>query len=185
MAKANLTLPNGTVVNIEGTPEEVQHLLAVYSDPLAPASARSRASDAQRTSGPQAKVSQAAPNGGDTKVDLVEIVNLVRTCDTSERIESAVLDSTNVLNRVLLPLFIVHEHKANAFGLTSGEVNKILTELGVPITQPHVSTCLSGPAKSYVIGDKMRVKGHAVRYKLNRRGVQYFQQVLKAQSPDS
>lgn len=33
MAKANLTLPNGTTVNIEGTAEEVTSLLAIFSQP--------------------------------------------------------------------------------------------------------------------------------------------------------
>ncbi len=34
MAKANLVLPNGTKVNIEGTPEEVALLLAKFSQPV-------------------------------------------------------------------------------------------------------------------------------------------------------
>jgi hypothetical protein len=33
MAKANLTLPNGTIVVIEGSPEEVSALLAKVSEP--------------------------------------------------------------------------------------------------------------------------------------------------------
>jgi len=178
MAKANLTLPNGTVVNIEGAPEEIQRLLALYSGPEAPVAIRSSSPVPQHQPTP----GHMTPSDGDGRIDLIEIVNLVRTCDASDRIETFILDQINVLHRVLLPLFVVHEYKANAFGLTSGEINKITTELGVSITQPNVSTCLSGQAKIYVIGDKMRVKGHPVRYKLNRRGVQHIQQVLNPAS---
>lgn len=176
MAKANLTLPNGTLVNIEGTTEEVQRLLDLYSGVPLRSEVRRHEDGADRGRLPDADTGR--PTASDSQVDLVELVNLIRTCDDSERIESAVLDSSSVLNRVLLPLFIVHEHKGNAFGLTSGEISKITVELGVPVTQPNVSTSLSGPAKSHVIGDKMRIKGQPVRYKLNRRGVQHFRQIL-------
>jgi len=172
MAKANLTLPNGTVVNIEGTPEEVHRLIELNSAGASPRKPESAASH----------IAGAAPEmrGSDRqgKIDLVEIVNLVRTCDLSTQIEKIILDKTNVLNRVLLPLFVVHEYKANAFGLTSGDLNKITVELGVPVAQPDASRCLSGPAKGYVVGDKMRVKGQPVRYRLTRRGVQYLRELL-------
>lgn len=42
MAKANLKLPNGTEVNIEGTPEEITKLLEVYSEGASRASAKPR-----------------------------------------------------------------------------------------------------------------------------------------------
>lgn len=71
-----------------------------------------------------------------------------------------------------------HEHLNNAFGLTSGEVAKITTDLGIPISQPNASRTLSGTASKYVIGDKVKMKGQPVRYKLSRRGVKYIQEVL-------
>src|SRR6266850_6552283 len=77
MAKANLTLPNGTVVNIEGTPEEVHRLIELNSAGASPRKPESAASH----------IAGAAPEmrGSDRqgKIDLVEIVNLVRTCDLS------------------------------------------------------------------------------------------------------
>jgi hypothetical protein len=180
MPKANFTLPNGTVVSIDGTEEEVQRLLSVYSGPIPPVPMQRHGSASTHASTSTSPGRQAAPSNGNTGIDLIEIVNLIRTTEDSEKFETTILDHDNRLNRVLLPLFVVHEHKANAFGLTSGEINKITTELGVPVRQPDASKCLSGPARPYVIGDKMRIKGHPVRYKLNRRGVQYMQQILAA-----
>jgi hypothetical protein len=171
MAKANFSFPNGTVVHIDGSTDEIERLIAFYSG--------SRLREVADASAPgRSPVRPASPTGEGTQPDLIEIVNLIRSCDESQRIESAILDRPNVLHRVLLPMFVVHAQKQNAFGLTSGEINKVTVELGVPVSQPHVSTCLSGAARVYVIGDKMRVKGHAVRYRLNRRGVQYIEQIL-------
>jgi hypothetical protein len=61
-------------------------------------------------------------------------------------------------------------------------VKKITTELGIPISQPNASRTLSGTASKYVIGDKVRVKGQPVRYKLSRRGVKYMKEVLAGNS---
>src|SRR5581483_11325107 len=171
MAKANFTLPNGTIVSIEGTGDEVQRLLEVYSGQAVPASIPPKYSALTPASTATSVESQVvAASNGNAVVDLIEIVNLIRTTKDSEKFETAILDHDNRLNRVLLPLFVVHEYKANAFGLTSGEINKITAELGVPVRQPDASKCLSGPARAYVMGDKMRIKGQPVRYKLNRRG---------------
>ena len=184
MAKASLELPDGTVVTLEGTPEEVKHLLELYGgegQPAAkPASAR-RVAQRPKTRGRSAKSSESKQDG---KPDLNEIVTLAKDCDEAEAIETQILDRTAQVDRTLLALYIVHEHLDNAFGLTSGEVRKITTDLGIPISQPNASRTLSGTASKYVIGDKVKVKGQPVRYKLSRRGVKYMKEVLAGNSDD-
>jgi copper chaperone CopZ len=54
MAKANLTLPNGTIVTIEGTADEVADLLAKVSGPT-PSSGSSKKSKPKSSSGPKTK----------------------------------------------------------------------------------------------------------------------------------
>lgn len=187
MAKARLTLQNGTIVQIEGTVEEVQALLAHYGSGTLPKPSAHhrpatglparRTKSASKASPPiEQKVAGTSPN-------LAEIVNLAKTCDEAEGIESQILDRTSLVDRTLLPLYIVHEHLANDFGLTSGEVSKITTDLGVPVSQSNASTTLSGTGSKYVIGDKVRKKGQAVRYKLSRRGLKYMKSVI-AGKPD-
>jgi len=186
MAKASLTLPNGTVVQIEGTTEEVQGLLQFYGAgtgqhspaPRKPA-ARSRVRKSKSGRGPS---EQPAGEAGDSAPNLSEIVNLAKNCDEAEDIERQILDRASQVDRTLLPLYIVHENLGNAFGLSSGEVSKITTDLGVPVSQPNASKTLSGTAAKYVIGDRVRKKGQLVRYKLSRRGLQYLQAVIGGKS---
>ncbi len=178
MAKASLKLPNGTVVTLEGTPEEVKHLLELYGgeEQRAPRPApRTRGTQRSKT---RASSASSPEDKKDRSPDLNQIVTLAKDCNEAEAIEKQILDRTAQVDRTLLPLYIVHEYLENAFGLTSGEVKKITTDLGIPISQPNASRTLSGTASKYVIGDKVKVKGQPVRYKLSRRGVKYMKEVL-------
>lgn len=176
MAKATLTMPDGTLVEIEGTVGEIERLLEFYSNRA------SRSVPTSRTPTPPRKrraTKQPAAVDSDDKPDLAKIVNLVKDCDEAEEIETQILDRSGQVNRVLLPLYIVYEHMSNAIGLTSGDVNKITTDLGIPIGTANASTTLSKTASKYVIGDTTRKRGQAVRYKISRRGLKYFKSILK------
>jgi hypothetical protein len=173
MPKATFTLPNGTSVTIEGAPDEVQRLLELYGGAPAPG-ARKRTTTRQTGK----KRAASAPKSDAGAPNISEIVNLVKACDEAEQIEAQILDRTSLVDRTLLPLYIVHEYLGNATGLTSGEVNKITTQLSIPVRQPHASTTLSKTASRYVIGDRVRRRGHPVRYKLSRRGLQYMKSVI-------
>ncbi|NKE72169.1 hypothetical protein [Candidatus Manganitrophus noduliformans] len=175
MTKASLKLPNGAVVTLEGTPEEVRQLLELYdgNQPAPETPYRKK-----RKSGAAVGKAKSDSDSNDGKPNLNHIVTLTKECDEAETIETQILDRTAQVDRTLLPLYVVHEYLDNAFGLTSGEIRKITTDLGIPISQPNASRTLSGTASKYVIGDKVKVKGQPVRYKLSRRGVQYMKEVL-------
>jgi len=123
MPKASLTLENGTVVTIEGTASEVHELLSFYG------SAASRPAHGQVHKSPAAPVHRdprsAADDAADAEVDLMTIVNHVKACDEAENIESRILDQTDQLPRVLLPMYMVYEHMSNAHGLTSGQISRL------------------------------------------------------------
>lgn len=178
MAKAKLTLPNGTVVNIEGTTEEVSQLLDFYAGEK-PRPGTSRPGEAHRRARGKTVQDRRGRREGQQTPDLAEIVNLVKACDEAEQIETNVLDQASAVNRTLLPLYVVHQYLDNAFGLTSGDIAKITTDLGAPVSQPSASRALSGTASRYVIGDKVRKKGQPVHYKISRRGVQYMRSVIR------
>ena len=178
MAKASLKLPNGTAVTLEGTPEEVKQLLDLYGgENQRPQGTAARVREARRPK-TRARRGRASEDIHEGKPNLNEIVTLVKNCDEAEAMETQILDRAAQVDRTLLPLYIVHQLLDNAFGLTSGEVNKITRDLGIPISQPAASRTLSGTASKYVIGDKVKVKGQPVRYKLSRRGVTYMKEVL-------
>jgi len=179
MAKASIELPNGTSVIIEGTPEEVRKLLEYYG-----AGSSERGAGAGAAGKKTDEKAKKATTGGATgpatdQPNLAEIINLIRNSDEAEKIETNILDRTSQVNRVLLPLYVVHEELGAAYGLTSGEISKITTNLGIPVQSPNVSNTLSGTASRYVMPDKVRKKGQPVRYKLSRRGVKYLASVIK------
>lgn len=177
MAKASFKLPDGTVVSIEGNTDEIHKLLQLYA-------AGQPKGRKRPTGGPGGKAALPSKEKGDRAVDHAEIINLVKTCDEAEAIEKQILDRTGLVNRTLLPLYIVHEHLDNAFGLTSGDISKVTTDLGIPVSTPHASTTLSKTAARYVIGDKTRKRGRAVLYKLSRRGVQYMKSVVSGETDE-
>lgn len=177
MAKANVTLPNGTTVEIEGTTDEIQKLLEFYSGVTSPvASPKTSPSTKKKNKHRAAKKAGSKKSTG--QVDLAEIVNQIKSCNEAEAIETQILDRTSQVNRTMLPMFIIHEYFDNDHTLTSGEISKVLTDLGIPLSQANVSRTLGNTASKYVMGDKVRKRGQAVRYKLSRRGLQYIKKVL-------
>lgn len=185
MPKASIKLPDGTSVVIEGSPEEVAKLLALYGGAASGTGASYAVpikESERKHVAPKNKVAASKKVESGDSPDLLAIIAHIKNCDQAESIETKVLDKTGQVNRILLPLFIVHEYIDNAYGLTSGEVSQITTDLGIPVQQPNASSTLSGTASKYVIGDKVRKKGQAVRYKLSRRGVLYFKGVLDGES---
>ena len=168
MPKANISLPNGTTIQIDGTVEEIQTLTAMYS-------AQVKVEDRARSG----YVPPPPPDGEEVEPDIARIAAIVRDCDEAEAIEKKVLDERGVPNRVLLPLYILNKYLPNTMGLTSGDIEKITDQLGVKVAMSSASTNLSGAVKAYLSADSVRKKGAPVRYKLNRRGVQYFEDQLK------
>jgi len=179
MAKAKLTLPNGTVVEIEGTPEEVNQLLRFYSQESGSGSGRQAKPMAKAKAKAKPRPTKSTTEPG---VNIAEIVNHVKNSDEAEIIETRILDKTSMVNRVLLPFYIVHQYMDNAYGLSSGDINRVTTDLGIPVSTPNASRALSGTAAKYVMGDTVRKMGRKVLYKLTRRGLQYMQEVLSASS---
>ena len=179
MAKATIKLASGSLVVIEGTTAEVRELLEFYSRSHAGAAASKKATSGKGATYKRAPGKKEHVEQPSSKADLSEIVGLIKNCDEAEKIGAHVLDRTSQVDRILLPLYIVHEHLGNAFGLTSGEISKVTKELGIPIQTPNVSNNLSVVASRYVVGDKMRRHGQPVRYKLTRRGLKYIKSVIK------
>ena len=176
MVKAVINLPNGTEITIDGTTEEVQSLLDHYgnqeSDRL-PEVGKTKKQFAKK------KATKKAPKKStDNSVNVAEIVNLVKNCDEAEAVELQILDRASQVDRVLLSLYIVHEHLDNSFGLSSGDISLITRDLGVPVSQPNASRTLTGTASKYVMADGVRKRGTKLTYKLSRRGVTYMKGVI-------
>ena len=175
MATSKILLPNGTVITVEGSPEEIRTILSHYDNSSGKSSVAVSAPKQSRKS--KAHVVNVAE---DEKTDAVmDIVNSIKESDDAESIETNILDRSSQIDRILLPLYIGHKYHNNSFALTTGEIAKVLMELSVPISTANVSTAISSSASKYVVGDKARKRGQPVRYKLTRRGVQYMTAVVE------
>jgi hypothetical protein len=194
MAKTSIVTPSGSKVDIDGTPEEIAAILATMNlgapgapPKPAPTTTTTRKKTAKRApKKPRvtpAGTSDQGGNAGISATDIADIVNKVKTCDEAEDIEKNILDKSSQVNRTLLPLYVVHEYLDNKFGLTSGDISRVTTQLSIPISTANASSTLSGTASRYVMADGVRQRGRAaVRYKLVRRGQQYLKAVITGKS---
>ena len=173
--KAHISLPDGTKIEFEGSLEELQGLTQhLQSRPVSAAGGKSgRVGE---------RLSAVADKGGpaEDEPDVARIVAVIKECDEAEVIDAKVLAQRDVLNRVLMCLWVVHKYINPMHGLTSGDVERITDQLGVRVAISHASTTLSDKARAYVTGDSVRKRGAPVKYRLNRRGVQAFEEVLAA-----
>jgi len=108
---------------------------------------------------------------------ILSIVNKIKDCDESDKIETEILDKTSLNGRILLPFYICYKYFPQQ-GLITGDIEKITSELRVKVQTPNVSKTISGSLQKYLEGSSTRVKGKAVIYKLNRKGAKYFESLL-------
>ena len=93
-------------------------------------------------------------------------------------IEHKVLDDSDVVNRILMCLYINDKYFGSLPPMTTGDISKLLKQLGVPVSTANVSSAILRKASSYVMYDGVWTKGAVIRYSINRRGLQYFEGFL-------
>ena len=107
----------------------------------------------------------------------LEIVNKIGDCEESDSIRTHVLDKRSVEAKVLLCFFISHKYVRNEW-LTSGDIEKITSELGVKIGRSNASTYLAAH-RQFLESGSARKNGQPTPYRLNRKGMQRFEQILR------
>lgn len=172
MADATIKLANGTNITISGTAEEIAKIMALYN--------QEQSAPAQTTYRKVAVTSNhpSQPQPDTDEIDLASIVNTIKDCAEAELIEAKILDNNDVMNRALMCLFVNNKYFDSSPPMTTGDISKVLTQLGVPVSTANVSSTISRKAMSYVMSDGVRAKGAVIRYKLNRRGIQFFEGLL-------
>lgn len=172
MPKAEIILKDGTNITIDGSVEEVAKIISIYrSDGVKSSKAHRRPV--------QPSTKEAVDNEkGKEAIDLAAMANKIRDCDEAEALESKILDHPDVVNKILMCLYMNKIYFGEQPPMTTGEISKLLKQLGVPVATANVSTAISRKAKALVMADGVRKKGSIVRYELNRRGVQQFEELL-------
>jgi len=183
MPKSTIQLPDGTLITIEGSVDELRGLLDHYAQratqhPTPPTVAKRPRAKHEPSRTPSGSTSSS---GGP---DLSAIVNAIKSHEQAELIESNILDRTSQVDRILLPLYVLETSLGDTKGLTSGELSRITKELGVPVSIANASTTLSRTAARYVHGDRVRQRGQAVRYRISRRGKKYVEVLIAGETDE-
>ena len=112
--------------------------------------------------------------------DLVlQIVNKTGDCDESENIQTNVLDSKKMEAKILLCFYISHKYFGNTW-LNSGHIEKITSDLGIKIDKRNVTNKLKS-LRQYLENGSTRQKGQPTPYRLNRKGVKRFEDIIADQ----
>lgn len=111
----------------------------------------------------------------DDDMDLA-MANSITNCEEAELIQNKVLDSRNLEARILLCFFISDKYFGNAW-LTSGNIERITSELGVKVSSANASTKLKS-LRAYLESGKVRKNGLPTPYRLNRSGQKRFENIL-------
>lgn len=172
MAKASIKRPDGTDITIEGSAEEIKQVLEIY---------QGSPSRSPKKKPIKQKKNDRAASERDC-VNHADILNIITSCDEAESIDDKVLNSRSQLNRIMLPLYIAFKYLDEDVRLSTGDIEKITSDLRTKVSKANSSTCLSKAGKSYVEIDKVRKKGVSVGYRINRRGIAYFEGVLAGSS---
>ena len=176
MADASVKLANGTNITVSGTAEEIAKIMSLYNqEQVSPAP---RSVNKRKTSKSKPSTTPQQSSSENNAIDLASIVNTIKDCDEAETIEVKILDNADVMNRTLMCLYVNNKYFDSSPAMTTGDISKTLTQLGVPVATANVSSAIARKAKSYVMSDAVRTKGAVIRYKLNRRGIQYFEKLL-------
>ncbi|MBP9669564.1 MAG: hypothetical protein KBE09_04730 [Candidatus Pacebacteria bacterium] len=178
MAKTTIKLANGTVITVEGSTEEVAHVLSLYGEQASFSGASDRGATAKKAkkTGGTKSIETDEKEG---KIDVLTLVNATKDADDFEQIEKKILDNASQVDRVLLPLFITERDFGATAMLTSNDIYKFLKEFGINMALPNVSKTLSSSAIKYVMASSTRKKGTSTSYRISRKGKQYVEQMLK------
>ncbi len=108
---------------------------------------------------------------------ILLIVNKIKDCEESEKIDAQILNKISLPAKVLLPFYICYKYFPEQ-GLTTGDIEKITSQLRVRVKVPNVSKAVANSLQKYLAGDSTRGRGKTSRYKLNLKGAKYFESLL-------
>jgi hypothetical protein len=174
MPKATITLSNGTIITIDGSLDEVDRLIKIYKSD----NSTNSTAEAKKPS-LKSEEKKVRTNSAKTHVDILKIINTMRECDQAENIEKYILDKSNELNRVLLPLYVMAKYHNDETGLTTSEISKVTVKLGVKVSRQNSLRALKFTGPKYIFTDAEQSR--FPRYRLNRRGIQYMEKLLIGQ----
>lgn len=127
----------------------------------------------------RAQSSLGAGGGQALETDLfLKIANKAGDCEERQEIQKYVMDKRGAEGKVLLSFYISYKYFSNAW-LTSGDIERITSQLGIKIDKRNVSNYLV-TFRPCLESGAARKRGGPTPYRLNRRGVQRFEEIIHA-----
>ena len=166
MAKSTITLPDGTIITIDGDAEEVKKIISIYKNEI---------TESFVTKGKHVGEEKSEKFTQDI---ILDVVNHIKDRKEVNIIEEKILNKSSQVDRALLPLYIADNLSGKPF-LSSGDIHSVLKELGIKIALPNIINTLRGTAVKYIMPDRQHKRGKGVvRYRISRPGKQYISKVL-------
>lgn len=172
MAKANIKRPDGTLINIEGSPDEIKRILTLYSDDSANRSPAYLGVKKVRMGKKKADQTESAED------IVIKIVQEIKNGEKADKIEANILDQSSQVDRVLLPLYVAKKYIGDV-KMTSGDIYSILQQLGIKMLLPNISKTLAKTGSKYVIQHNRRKQGGSTQYTLALKGEKYISSLLE------
>ena len=122
------------------------------------------------------KKASREPDAAGSATDVLGIANMIGTCEESEVIQKKVLDTDNNEAKVLMCLYVSHKYFSNSW-LQTGDIVRITLHIGVKVETSTASKILKR-LQPYLESSSMRKNGLPTPYRLNRKGVKYFETIL-------
>ncbi len=108
---------------------------------------------------------------------VLSIVNKIGDCEESEKIQTIVLDQITMEPKILLGFYISYKYFKNNW-LTTGDIEKITSELGTKIAISNVSNKIKEGVRQFLESQTVRKNGQPTFYRLNRKGVKRFEEII-------
>ena len=129
---------------------------------------------------PRARVDRSAPDGNDdvADTDIAAIVASIHEAPNFDKIDRNVLKQRGELGRILMCFYFAYKYAENLL-LSTGHVERITDQLRVKIASTNVARKIREGASQYLTADGVRKKGVPTYYKINRRGIETFERIMR------
>jgi hypothetical protein len=114
----------------------------------------------------------------DSKNQNLAIANKANDCDETDAI-AKILISRDMQAKLLVCFYVSHKYFGNKW-LTTGDLEKITSELGAKIDIRNISNKIKD-TRQFLESGATRRKGQPTPYRLNRKGVVKFTEIIHAQ----
>lgn len=116
-----------------------------------------------------------------TAFSAASIANEINDSEDHEDLAKNILDKSQQLPKILTVLSF--GEKESPDGLTTGEMEDVLEQLGSRILSANIATAIKGNQK-YFAASGARRKGAVIRYKLNRKGKSVYNELLRGKNTE-